>query len=86
MFLVRNKIVPTVSVIFMLCAMLYLPSLLTMVIFFSTVTIAASYYFYTHYEIDYKYCLSFMGQLLGLTALIVIFISLFILITSIAFV
>jgi len=66
MFIVRSKVVPTVSLIFMLCVMVYLPSILSLIICVSSVLIAASYYIHTHYEIDYKYWLSFFGQLLAL--------------------
>lgn len=82
MFIVRSKVVPTVSLIFMLGVMMSLPSILSLIIFVSTVSIAASYYIHTHFEIDYKYWLSFVGQLLALIFFVMSVLLIFIMSAS----
>jgi hypothetical protein len=78
MFTLKNRILPTASLILMLGSLLLLPVFLTTVILTSTILIAASYYLYSSYEINYKYWLSFFGQLIGLVFFVLSFLLVFI--------
>jgi len=56
-----------------------LPKVLTVAVFVFAVLGSMVYYVLTHYQIDYKYCLSFISQLVGLILFVISFLLVFIL-------
>lgn len=76
MYTSKNKIFSIVSLLAITTMVLALPKLLTMAVFITAIIGSVGYYILSQYEIDYKYCLSFISQLLGL----IFFVSSFLLV------
>ncbi len=82
MFITKNKITISLVVFALIISMVFIAPVTLSIIIASAATVSVISYVRQNYDIDYKYAVSFMAQLIGLILVVASFVSLFALISN----
>ena len=82
MFITKNKIAISLFALTWIVSMVIIAPVTLFIIVASTVAVLLINHFIKDYEIDYKYAVSFITQLIGLILIVASFVSLFALLSN----
>ncbi len=82
MFITKNKITVSLVVFALIISLGFIAPMTLSIIIASVATVLLISHVRQNYEIDYKYAVSFMTQLIGLILVVASFVSLFALISN----
>jgi hypothetical protein len=82
MFITKNKITISLVVFALIISMVFIAPVMLSIIIASVASVLLISHVRQNYNIDYKYVVSFMTQLIGLILVVASFVSLFILISN----
>jgi hypothetical protein len=71
----KYKILTSLSLLLGFSFLSLLPTMMFTIVLFSLIVVMASYYVSNNFHIDYKYWLSFAGQLMGLILVVGCFVA-----------